>query len=216
MAVEDFTTYTEVDASNYFTVTSTKVTVTNILRSATGHWVFADKTAGHFGDFEHLITFNITAADLSSNVGSYGINNGMNDGEPDWVAQNPNINISPSRSSSTGGGIIRFIMRCCEGQTMDRYDANAATPYYCTVKRAGTAGTCKIYSDGARTNLLDTLSLVTSTTTMRYIHVACSTNDTAGGNISTYSENLDLQETPPPPPSGSDFIPNYFDATFVS
>jgi hypothetical protein len=84
------------------------------------------------------------------------------------------------------------------GHTTDSYVGSLATVYYLKIKRdeaVGTYGTlyCYIYSDSARTTLLDTLTVTlhTSKKDFQYIYGFNNSAD-ASTNISGYSENLDL------------------------
>ena len=45
----------------------------------------------------------------------------------------------------------------------------AATRYYCKAERASSTWTCKIYTGGLGGTLIDTLSLVSQNTTLRYL-----------------------------------------------
>lgn len=90
-----------------------------------------------------------------------------------------------------------------QSATEDVFLGAQSTIYYLRIQRISTTGTVKVYSDSARTNLLDTLSVTVETNTYRYINV-CSGYDQGGttqlGTASGYSENLDLQEGTSRPP----------------
>jgi len=69
------------------------------------------------------------------------------------------------------------------------------TTYYLTTDRAGAVITCKIYSDAARTVLVDTISGACAATTCRYAF-GCASYDTstAGKSITFDVYDMDLQE----------------------
>src|SRR3972149_712527 len=69
MAVENFTTYTEVDPNSRITVTSTKVSAAGLKRNESAY-VYSDKGVNHFSaDWGHLLT----ADDLLHLAGQDGI-----------------------------------------------------------------------------------------------------------------------------------------------
>jgi len=83
------------------------------------------------------------------------------------------------------------------------YIYGAGLSRYLTIKRNGTVGTLKIYSDAARTELIETLTITCNTTTYRYLHVVRSGewSTDPDDHISGFVRNLDLQEEPPDPPT---------------
>ena len=203
MAVEDFSAYTEVDPDSEVTRTATRVTWTQVARN-TDTYVYDDKDAAHFnGDFEQLLT--LLLAETGSSLSSVG---------PFWALTNQvddlyNIDIE---SDSALWGYVRmensterrFVLCETDGGTLyqDLW-AGAAwdTPYYLKIKRdeaVGTYGTlyCYIYSDSARTNLLDTLqhTLHTSKKDFQYVFGMSTYNNADAATTSGYVENLDLQE----------------------
>lgn len=194
MATEDFTTYTEVDPNSHISKTADRVTGSNVTVNE-ACYVYADKGAAHFGDFEHLITIQLTSADNGALFGCWSITNGSHtlidmDTGSDGIA----CQINPNPATA-----IHF--RDWTNANIDSGAITNNTLYYLTLKRATTTGTLKIYSDAARTNLLDTLAITTGAGTYQYIHPLYSYENTAGGGqaYSGFSENLDLQEAPPPP-----------------
>lgn len=211
MATEDFTTYTEVDPGEDLTVIATKITATNAIKNQEWY-VTKDKEADHFGDFEHLEKVNTTASDDYGSLGFWGLSNGSNT-MGDMFTNNEGLMWMFSH-----GVPPHIYLQDASNDNYDSFACSYSTDYYCTIKRAVTAGTVKIYSDAERTNLLDTVAITTSELKYRWIYGCISYNSgEIAAQVSGYTENLDLQESPPPPPpSGSDFIPNYFDAQFVS
>jgi hypothetical protein len=219
---EDFTTYTEEDPNNRITVETSKVTFTNLTR-AEAAYVYKDKGVDHFnGDFEHLLTVNSISSSgeypftsfwgLSNDIGAYNV---LAEAGKSWIIidiyhnpVNPRIEIRES-----DGGTVYY-------EITSYYSPN--TPYYLKIKRdesVGTYGTlyCYIYSDAARTTLIDTLEMAlhTSKKDYRYIYAVQSMGLAGDPYMSGYSENLDLgEEEPPAPPTGEFNATNTFFAYF--
>src|SRR3990172_12759017 len=79
MAYEDFTTYTEVDPNNRFSVATNVITITELTRTEDAY-IYKDQSAGHFsGDFEHLFKFVFTAGANDTPVFLVGLSNTIND-----------------------------------------------------------------------------------------------------------------------------------------
>jgi len=191
MALEDFRTYTEVDADADITVTQTKCDVSSMRRDADSH-VYKDMGVGHFGDFEHKFTMRCSAHQLSSSSGVWGLSNGAHTIGDKYTAD---------------VGLMVYCYDSSNQITVNLQDAGTAlnarqnivvnTTYYCTVDRSGTTLRLRIYSDAARTTLKWTLSGVCVNTTFRYIEAVQSRESAdadAANTISAYVEDLDLQE----------------------
>jgi len=206
---EDFTTYTENDANGRFTVTSSKIDVSGLRRDDQGHYVYKDKGVNHFdGDFEFL--FEASVADVGSDDSSWMymvmVANAVNDfkglegASEDCIA----ADVYPYRPNDgdyrwglqeldSGTGYLDYSYA---GYTFD-------TLYYLTLKRdenVGTYGTAYlyVYSDAARTTLVDSYSIAlhTSKKDYQYIYGVSARGDspTAAEAITGYVQNLDLQE----------------------
>lgn len=191
MVYEDFTTYTEVDPGGFLTVIANKVTATNMPYS-TACWVKKDYGAGHFGDFEHLLKITVTDFEAWAYVEYWRLtaDDAIRTGSEAFAA---NKSISVHTDSTTGNfkiGLVNWVTPAA-----DHYQHGSGTgTFYLTIKRVGTTGTCKIYSDAARTVLVDTLSLTLPNTTYRYLLVSTSREDPGTEDLSCTTENLDLQE----------------------
>lgn len=162
MAVEDFTTYTEVDSDSSLTVIASRIDFDTLSRNEEAY-VYKDFGIDYWeGDFEFLMDFEITSgvegsvviACLLSNLvdDAFGIYNASGDflGIRLWPAGGGGIQLS----EVDGGSFY--------ADTFPTLDLN--TRYYLRYKRnesIGLYGTliCLIYSDSARTVLLDTLSI---------------------------------------------------------
>lgn len=201
MAVEDFSTYVEVDPGSDIVKTATRVTWTDLPINLTSYVCF-DKGVDHFdGDFEHLITVRLDASDTWGFTACWMIANEANDyfsirdggGDLQAVA---------FREMSGGTDYRLALIDIFAGVlSQDTWDGVALnTPYYLKIKRdeaVGANGTiyCYIYSDPARTNLLATLSVAQDEKEdYRYIYGCASNNEGYAFKQTGYSENLDLQE----------------------
>ena len=196
MAVEDFTTFTEVDGGADITVTSTKCDVV-LMRNDEDSSVYKDYTASHFDDFDHDIETTVTAVSTAQflyggiwNVANTSAStlqdiNDNNDGY--WCAWR-----TPDTAENVG---IRF-----ENEISDNNDTSIvlskSTKYYLTIERTATTLKTFIYDDSGRTSLVDTLTITREGTTFRYLAGCCSRDSTTNSARITYStENLDLQES---------------------
>lgn len=196
MAYEDFTGYSEVDPNNRFSQTTTRNTWAGLTGDETAY-VYKDYTADHFGDFEHAIDTFLDAA--TGDGETYSTYAGT------WAVSNSSTSPYASQNSlfvtwlNFWGLQIRLTNRTNWSNTTDTYAASLDTAYYLTIERATTALTCKIYSDSARTNLLDTLSVACNETTYQYLHCGWSADTNGLESTDGYNEKLDLSPGAPPP-----------------
>jgi len=202
MANEDFSGYTEVDPNSNIVVTSSRSTFTNLQRNEDAY-VYKDKGAGHFdGDFEHLVTCLFDNYTSSGKSTIWGIANEVNDM---WYFDDTQKDFLWAFFYHGASNVLYLKEDGPAGSVSDSFAPSLDTPYYLKIKRdenVGDYGTlyCYIYSDEARTNLLDTLSITLhAKIDFRYIYVTQSANQgTPNYLIIGYSENLDLQEEAPP------------------
>lgn len=188
MVYEDFTDYVEVDPNNYWSQTTTRNTATNLLKSDDSY-LYKDYGSGHFGDFEHLIDFCMTASVLNGWMGVWALVNAEGS-YADMANDVPMVSIGHYADPANRKIVLRW-----KGGESDEYtNLSLDTTYYLTIKRSGTTLTCKIYSDAARTTLLDTLTVTCGTGTFQYLEAGFSLDFTGTETISAYVENLDLQE----------------------
>jgi hypothetical protein len=192
MAFEDWTTYTEVDPGATITVAAQQITCNPIERDR-DTYVYNDKGAGHFGNFVHYIDVkeNGGTSDLNSVMMCWGLNNTVNDFFP------------------SGGGnealcvMVKKLAGNIEIRLQDRGNSNedsnvglaTNTRYYLKIERTGlTALSCKIYTDAAHLNLVDTLTIVCQNTTYRYVYGVNTYNTATDLDFNGWTYNLDLQE----------------------
>lgn len=195
MATEDLTTYTEEDLTNRLSETSSTCTFTSA-RNNEETYLYDDKGVGHFGDFEHLSQAKIESvagADCRGQWAIWGLSNTLDDfwAWPTGVYVRAAVQAGCTQLKWVifDYGLVDWEESAAENINQDRYF---------TTKRAGSVGTCKIYSDAARTDLLVTLTIAMQTTTWRYIYPFSSANMPSDRQATGYSKDLDLQEVLPP------------------
>ena len=199
MAVEDFTTYTEVDPNSRVTVTATRITWAAIERDEITY-VYKDKGVAFFGgDFTHYLTINTTAIGNGMVATHWAIANAIDTFEGIKGDGGSQLTLRVSGGASTIGVTIGEV-DSGTGYGDDYILYTAGTVLYLKIVRdesVGTYGTiyCYIYSDADRTTLVDTLSVTlhTSKKDYRYIYAFQGAESTPGApTASGYTENLEL------------------------
>jgi hypothetical protein len=194
LAVQDYTAFTENDPSNRIrNVTSTTFDVVGLLRSDTNTWLYNDYGAGYFGDVVGdgiQCEAQVDAAanrsslfflNLTSNVGNF-----QNHLDNNWDGYFLAFNQS-------AGGVLQMIL-WATGGGVNLSDASAyvlSQRRYFTLTRSGTTVTVRIYSDSARTALVDTIAVTNQGTTLRYMF-ACGAfgvaqNNAMSGDVANHS-----------------------------
>jgi len=175
--MEDFTTYTEVDANSKLTVIATKATGFNA-DSDEDIYLYKDKGADHFDALDIDFALFIEA---DSGVNAYcGVAITNTIGTIQGFASTDLAVVAQEAAGPAWS--IRLVRGAVVAE--DFYTCSSNTLYYCTLSR--TAGsdtaTVKIYSDAARTSLVDTLSLSGfSTTKYQYIYGFVNRNNSGTG-----------------------------------
>lgn len=192
--MENFTTYVRVDPNNHIELVGTNhIDFAAYCNEVT--YLYKDKGVDHFGsNWEHKIDFEAARSILLDGSGSI------------WLVAN---DIDGARELKNAGKTLLDVFVSDGGETVGLYleeyymgegwgigcDLTWNTSYYLTIKKIGTDFTCKVYSDSARTTLLNTLSLTLHADhKFRYIFPANSDNSTDETSIDMEIENLDLQE----------------------
>jgi len=202
MASEDFDNYTEVDPTGagkssghiqWGDPDDNHIDFTPACNEDA--YLYLDKGANHFGDFTHLVTVQLNS--VSDNFGRGIVYSLTVDTVDDWYGLISNnktaIGIRLRRESPVS---YRLYLEEIYNGTFyaDSYVISLSTPYYLTIDKAGTALTCKIYSDAARTNLLDTLQLnLHADHKFRYV-MPCNTYHSGTQTCDIDIDDLDLQE----------------------
>ena len=191
--LEDFTTYTEKDDSGRISLVGTNHIDTTISCNEDA-WLYKDKGTAYFGDFEHKIAVKSTLLSYGR-YAVWALTNDVDDIKGLMTAEKTCVYVLSYPTSST---VYRIALHEQYGAN-DYSDVSVnlayATWYYLTIKKVGTALTCKIYSDEARTDLLDTLSLTLQANhTFRYIFPVNSYNYGNTGRVNDNIENLEFRE----------------------
>ncbi len=196
MGVENYLEAIEVDPNNRLTPRATGVDIVGLTRNEDAH-LYWDKTVGHFsGDYEHLFECQIdSGADSGGGAAPWGLSNDIDDLNG-LVANSKDAHFAWifNNVGTYTIDLYEFI-----GGTVysDRFTGAADTHYYCKSRRDETGGTLQlfIYSDSARTILLDTLVVsLHENEDFRYVWAVNSGNISAIAAMDDFSQNLDLQE----------------------
>lgn len=179
MAIEDLSTYTEVDvAASRVAVSGTTATVTDIDQDESVA-VYKDFTAGHFDALDIDFEFKFVGA-------SHGTLSALAAG----ICLTTNLETTPGgvantdpwlRLQVTAGPVYQLaLIRGAVLAADTSVGLSADTLYYCTISRAAGNNTitCTIYSDSGRTTTVDTLSVAGySTATWRYLYAMMGYNN---------------------------------------
>jgi len=189
MSYEDFTTYTEVDTAN----NRVQRTATHVDHAATRNedtYLYKDYGVGHFTDFTHKVDVRSDFAALSSQGFVWMLANDVDDAYGLHSAGKTFILIRIRRDDA-GNHITLFEFYGGDWYYDDYVGVAANTWYYLTIEKSGTSLTCKIYSDSARTTLVDTLSLTLhGNWSFRYIYACNTWNDGAGTYLVAYEVSV--------------------------
>ena len=159
MTYENFTTFTEQDDTGDHIQEPSATHVDAKLYKNGNACLYKDYGANHFGSsWEHKIDIKLVsyATSFSNIIAMVGTDKG---------SQTYLMNNAKSALYIFlfyGSGVNKLAIReMYQGSVYESsaYAITTGTMYYLTLKRNGTSFTCKVYSDSARTNLLDTLSL---------------------------------------------------------
>lgn len=188
--LQDFTGFTETDSGGDITITNANtITIDSMARDANSY-VYKDCGAGHFGDFTHLLhIYKGTFTDPAGSLLWWAVTNATTQTQADLSTAANGMGLTAYASSSQ-----MVTLQDYSDGTNDQYQGDANGDRYLTVSRASTTGQCLIYTDAARTTLVDTVSLTVPTTTFRYLAVACSRDAAGTGDASGVIYDLDLQE----------------------
>lgn len=200
MALEDMSGYGEVDPGNDFALAATKIEVRGLPRNAVAY-VHDDKGAGTFGaTFLHTAKVTIvTGTDDKSAGGIWAVTNVLGCYTGWWNGNQEALGLR--WYYDLGQNKRQFTLSDYEGGNNDSTADNfwaLDTPCYMTFERtAATTFEARIYSDAARTNLLDTLTAaLPALRTYRYIE-PCYAIDTGTAQEADYDfEDLDLGLAP--------------------
>ena len=218
MTYEDFTSYTEVEPDDRIQKTATHVDILTIKNEDT--YLYKDKGADHFKDFEHLIDVKcVNASENYAFCAIWIVSNDVDDALGQRNSENKLLTVEFYRFDYFAP-VRRIILGYWDGGDWHTDIANFAfdygTWYYFRIKRRAGALTCKIYDSAENRDqenldehLLDTLSLeVGLDDNFRYIYAGSSYNIGITPEMNCDIENLFLQEmNATPSPVGDIWIP---------
>lgn len=212
MTYEDFEDYIEEDPNNHINVASaTHVDVDGMTENEDAY-LYDDKGADHFTDFEHLIDVKAISSVGPNGTGGYCwvLANTVDDWRGIYNADGDLLSVLLIYWAPAPSGWRIYLQEVDGGNYYATYQPiTVNTWYYLTIERSGTALTCKVYSDSARTNLLFTLSLTlhAPVTDFQYVYAVQSDNRTQPDTITFDVEKLALQEIPEVPRYGLRNLP---------
>lgn len=188
---EDFTTYMEIDPNNHINVTENYID--HLANDNESAYVYKDRGIDHFGNFTHYIEFKSGFDSANTECFVWMLSNDVDDVQ----------GLEDKSEISIGIGLFKIFTYCI----ITLYEYNTArytdtwlnglanTWYYLTIQKSGISLTCKIYSNSARTVLVNTLNLVLhGDYKFRYIF-GCNTRNVGTGYIMNNDiANFDLDE----------------------
>ena len=192
--VEDYNTYIEVDPGTNITINSATELHHDALQNSSDY-LYKDFGAGYFKNFTHEL--EIEQIDPSNTNRFWCCWNVAND-VGDWKAllDGNKTYLSIRVVKRTGFDLqLLEINGGVEGKDETIVELSEDTPYYLTIKRAGTSFTCDVYSDSARKTLVRALSLVLTIPTsqsFRYLYATQSYNNGVGEHCQGEARDLDL------------------------
>jgi len=204
MALENYTTYSEYDASGLVTVGANTLTVAGNNNTAFSvHKVFA---AGHFsGDFEHIVAVKLNDDGAANNavVPFWGVSNETSEAAHSFKQIDEASGDCLYTFIYEGKAASIYLREVVAGEIYQDYKGSLSIGswYYHEIERdesTGTYGTllCRIYSDESRTTLVDTLSVTLhEKEDFRTVYAVSSFYNNSGRAYSQEIKNLDLQES---------------------
>ena len=177
---QDFTEFVEVDSSGQIlNIQSDSVQFAYLGVAGGQSYLYMDMGEGHFGrtDFVHQSSFQVAGDSASYN--SFVCVWGLADGLGNILSQAARMDITVSKAGPTVAAIV--LSAHGDGWTVNDYNTSLSldTFYYLTTTyNAGIRVlTCAIYSDSARTALVDTLSVtLNAALSMRYLYALTTAN----------------------------------------
>jgi len=182
---QDWTGYVETDAGGKLTVAANQIDFTDMVRNSNCD-VTKDFTAGHFTTWSHDFQFIVTEWAFYTTI--HMVSNSANA----RFATDP---IYCAYVYQTGGNRIRIMVDDGAVDTLDTYTGSTSTNYYNDFIKDADSLDMGIYSDAAKTNQLDLLTVAIGVSTLRYLGNAGSYDATSGTSENSGSiYNLDINE----------------------
>lgn len=173
---EDLTTYTEVnDPNSKLSTTASRVTL-SLMDQVGRTYLYKDFGSSYFNNIRLMFTGRVSSGTNNNGSCDIGFANAVGD-VSGW---------SNYLSVEFLEGVVYLV-----GDTSEYYLISSDTTYYFTLERNAGSASLKIYSNSARTSLLDTLTCTCNTGEWRYFYPAASyyTND-AFDQFSGYFEDF--------------------------
>jgi hypothetical protein len=176
---ENFTTYSVVDENADLTITDLEILFSSVRRDA-DTYVSYDYGVNHFGDFVHYVDVNLTDVEAGDGT-SRGIVifwDVSNDGG-DWdTVLASDVILATFVQDGANDDVYRFQIAWREGGVSQGVSTGVLrsvnTEWYLIMNRTDDDFKMEIYSDSARTNLNETLSINNiASTQFRYVHGLC-------------------------------------------
>jgi len=205
MALEDFTTYTEVDPNSHIGLVGTDHIDFAAYRNEDAY-LYKDYGVGHFGNFTHKIDVKLLD-EVNSTLGFFWVlANSINDVKGIEDASQTAIGLYAYGGSSSTNDYPRFTVRESYGgsgyQDVGATNLSTGTWYYLLIKKTGTAFVVGVYSTAALRDAgdgtdgdVDNLALTLQANhTLRYAYAANTWNSGNGAYLINLDiEDLDLQ-----------------------
>jgi hypothetical protein len=201
MAVEDFTSanWVQTDPNNHIGLVNTNHVDFADYRNEDAYFR-RDMGGGHFTDFTHLIDVRINSHSGNNIAYCWMLSNDVDDVKALNTASKTFLTLELGFYSTAYYMEISKWTGGAETHSA-AFVPVATTWYYLKIIRDGANFTCEVYSDAARTNLLDTLDVggIDSGWNFEYVFV-CNTYNSGHAYYGDEDiENLDLQEGGAPP-----------------
>jgi len=195
----DFTFWTESDGAGRLSQTIPRSTFTGLRRSDNEVYLSRDFGAAHFSDFFHEFDLRITAIEVTTRVwraSCYTISKVLGD----WVFLRDNNHEALSLHVNNPAELadkfyisIRELKDGVSWATVFATILDTGTTYYFKVSKHGTSLLVEIYSDSARTTLIESQShTLQEDYTYRYLMIPESLDYTQVEAVSGYVEYLEL------------------------
>jgi len=194
---DSFLTFTESDALNRLSQTAARSTFAAVDRTDDGIYLYKDYGVLEFDDFTHEFDFRITVIAVSVATQERTAVITYCKDLDDW---NGNLaalkdQLSFIIKSNNVGNQFTLIWSETEGGNEHKNEPaqvyNVGTTYYAKIRKSGVNATIYIYSDAARTALVDSSTLVLqSDYAFRYLLIPQSLDAETSFTCSGYVENL--------------------------
>lgn len=187
---EDLSAFTEVDSGSDITVTADRVTVDSMAQSADSY-VYDDYGVDYFGNFEINFEFEVTDSQSNSQMVVICLSNTIGR-KSDFISANDGMLVEVYNSSGNITVNIKDYNTDDAGTPYVLGSGNTCDRVWCTLIRDGSDLELNIYSDAARTVLVQSLTLTCETGLKRYLYALTSQNAGSSAYISGYTQCFNI------------------------